>query len=171
MAAPKQAIVALLEERWTESITDRATDVPTPTIVEEKSVSRSDLKTDDYARVVDGGGRSFEPMGFGWTHERIDADVTIELRTADRRQGGGATRPGNERLFGDRDSTAEPDRYIGLVGETKRVLDSARKGFAEFDLVIHSDERDESDLEGTNYYRADIDVALVQHAHQIDAST
>ena len=165
-----QAIAALLDENWDPDITGRATDVPKPEIVEEKDVSREDLKTSDVARIVDGGDTSIEPQGFSWTHERINANVTIELRTTDRRVGGGTKQSGRHRLFGQRDSTAEPDRYTGLAGETKRILDAHRKGFAEFDLVVAGPVRDQSDLEGTNYYRADVDVALIQHAHNIDPS-
>lgn len=165
-----QAIAALLDENWSTSISDRATDVPKPKIVEQANVSKSDLKTEDVARVVDGGNTEFTPLGFGWTHERIEPDVTIELRSVDRRLDGTKV-DGRHRVFGKRETTAEPDRYIGLVGETKRILDANRKGFAEFDLVVHSQDRDRSDLEGTNYYRADIDVELMRQADHIDPST
>lgn len=164
-----QAVKALLDENWKETLSGRATDVPEPQFVLQQDVSRGDLKGDDIARIVDGGGRSFEPRGFSWTHERIEADVTVELRTSDRRVQGTKV-DGRERLFGPRAGTAEPDRYVGLAGEAKRIFDAHRKGFAEYDRVIASATQDTSANEGTNYYRADIDVALIQDAHQINPS-
>jgi hypothetical protein len=162
-----QAAEALLDQNWEKTITGRATDVPKPEIVLEQSVSKSDLKTQDYARIVDGGDMTFEPRGFGWTHQKIEADVTVELRSATRRIDG--TRiDGRERMFGSRPGMSEPDRYVGLTGETKRILEDHRKGFAEFDLVLASTIRDTSANEGVNVYRADVDIAFVQHADNIN---
>jgi len=164
-----QAAEALLNQ-WSESITGRTTDVPKPKVVLEQSVSQNDLKTRDYARVVDGGDTTFEPRGFGWTHERIEANVTVELRSATRRLDG--TRiDGRHRMFGERPGLSEPDRYVGLAGETKRILDEYRKGFGEFDRVVASPIRDVSSNEGTNVYRADVDIAFIQNAESIDPST
>lgn len=161
-----QAAEALLDE-WQESISGRETDVPKPEVVLEQSVSKSDLKTRDYARVVDGGDTTFEPRGFSWTHEKIEANVTVELRSATRRIDGNRI-DGRTRMFGDRPGLNEADRYVGLSGETKRILDEYRKGFAEFDLVLASAIRDTSSNEGVNVYRADVDIAFVQHASEID---
>lgn len=163
-----QAAKALLETEWETSITGRATDVPQPTVVLQQNVSQSDLKTEPYARVVDGGGKTFEPRGFGWTHRKIEADVTVELRTADRRIDGGTTQDGHQEMFGNRSGTSKPDRYVGLTGEIKRILDDNRKGFAEFCNVLSSEIRNESSAEGTNYYRADVDITFVQQADKID---
>ncbi|MBX0325804.1 hypothetical protein EGH21_22560 [Halomicroarcula sp. F13] len=163
-----QAAQALLDTEWETTISDRTTDVPKPTIVLQQNVSQSDLKTEPYARIVDGGGKTFEPRGFGWTHQRIEADVTVELRTADRRVDGGATQDGHEEMFGARSGTGEPDRYVGLTGETRRILEANRKGFAEFCNVYSSEIRNESSAEGKNYYRADVDIRFVQEADQIN---
>jgi len=164
-----QAAEALLEEEWTETISGRARDVPKPEIVVEKEVTKDRLQTQDSARIIDGGDTAIDPRGFGWTHERIEPQITIELRTADRRVAGEKI-DGRIRLFGERDGLSEPDRHVGLAGETKRILDSVRKGFAEFDLVVTSPLRDMSSNEGTNIYRADVDLAFIQHASSIDPS-
>lgn len=166
-----QFIAALLDEEWETSISNRSTDVPKPKIVEEANVSKEDLKTEDVARIVDGGNLDIDPQGFGWTHQASEATVTIQLRTGDRRNSNGINQSGRHRLFGQRDTTAEPDRYTGLVGETKRIIDANRKGKSEYDLLVVGPIRDQSDLEGTNYYRADVDVDLIKHANSIDAST
>lgn len=163
-----QAAEALLNQ-WEETISGRATDVPKPKVVLEKSVSQSDLKTRDYARIVDGGDTTFDPRGFSWTHEKIEANVTIELRSATRRLNGNRI-DGRHRMFGERPGLNSADRYVGLAGETKRILDEYRKGFAEFDLVVASTIRDTSDNEGTNVYRADVDIRFVTHADEIDPS-
>ncbi|GGO03500.1 hypothetical protein [Haloarcula pellucida] len=164
-----QAAEALIDTNWEETISGRSTDVPKPKIVLEESVSQSDLKTRDYARIVDGGDTVFTPRGFGWTHEKVEADVTVELRSAERRINGTLV-DGRERMFGPRSGMSAPDRYVGLSGETKRILDAHRKGFAEFDQVVASTIRDESSAEGQKIYRADVDIAFVQHASQIDPS-
>lgn len=164
-----QAVEALLKEHWQESISGRPTDVPKPDIVVQKDVSKEALQTSDSARVVDGGTTTFEPRGFGWTHERVEADVVVELRAADRRIGGNKI-DGRERVFGDRDGTSSPDRHAGLAGETRRILQAHRKGFAEFDRLIADEINDESAAEGQNIYRADVAVALIQDASQIDPS-
>jgi len=182
-----QAARALLDSRWETSISGRSTDVPEPEIVLEKNVSQSDLKTGPIARIVDGGGKTFEPRGFGWTHQRVEADVTVELRTATRRVRGGLEQDGHAEMFGNRPSPTsvdsatvgddgvsgidtEPDRYVGLTGEVRRILEAHRKGFAEFCNVYSSEIRNESSAEGTNYYRADVDIRFVQEADKIDPS-
>lgn len=164
-----QATEALLDQ-WETTITGRATDVPKPEIVLEKGVTKSKLETQDYARVINGGDTTFEPRGFGWTHKKVEANITVELYSATRRLNG--TRiDGRERMFGSRNGLAEPDRYVGLTGETERILDEYRKGFGEFDLVLSSAIRDTSSNEGTNVFRADVDIAFVEHANEIDPST
>lgn len=163
-----QATKALLEQEWEASISGRSTDVPEPDVVLQQNVSQDDLRTGPVARVVDGGGKTFEPRGFGWTHQKVEADVTVELRTADRRVDGGVTQSGHDELFGDRPGIAEPDRYVGLTGELRRILDANRNGFAEFCRVLSSATQDESAAEGTNYYRADVDITFVQEADPID---
>lgn len=164
-----QAAKALLNQ-WEETISGRQTDVPKPEIVLGKGVTKTKLETKDYARVIEGGDTTFEPRGFGWTHEKVEADITIELYTATRRINGNRTY-GRHRMFGERDGLSEPDHHVGLTGETKRILDEYRKGFGEFDLVLSSSIRDTSDNEGANVFRADVDITFVEHANEIDPST
>jgi len=170
MLTEYQAAKALIEQEWESSISGRSQTVDQPDVVLQQSVSKDDLRTGPVARVVDGGGKSFEPRGFGWTHRRVEADVTVELRTATRRSGGGPEESGHVEMFGERSGLSKPDRYGGLSGEMKRILDEKRKGFAEFCYVLSSDIQNESSAEGTNYYRADVDITFVQTAEEIDPS-
>jgi len=163
-----QAAKALIEQQWESSISGRSTDVEQPDVVLQQSVSKDDLRTGPIARVVDGGGKRFEPRGFGWTHQKVEADVTVELRTATRRVDGGVEQDGHTEMFGNRSGLSKPDRYVGLTGEMRRILDEQRKGFGEFCNVLSSETRNESSAEGTNYYRADVDITFVQQADEID---
>lgn len=178
-----QAAAQLLEEHWEPSIQGRTNDVPKPEITIGGEVSQSDLKTKDHARIVDGGDQSITPQGFGWTHEAIEAQVTIELRSADRRVRGDFEK-GRTRMFGEYyGSTSHysgsyslpytgngSERYGGLAGEVKRILDAHRKGYDTFDLVVATPFRDESAAEGQKVHRADVDVAFITEASPIDPS-
>ena len=162
-----QAIEALLDTNWTESITGRSTDVPKPTFDLQQSNLKRSLRTRDSCNVEDGGDTDIEPLGIGWTHEATTSRVSIDLRTADRSIDGIKVN-GRERLFGSRPGIASSDRYSGLSGEVKRILDTHRKGFAEFDLVVLSPFRDISGQTGQNHYRAVADVTLYQVADEIN---
>lgn len=165
-----QFVAQLLEADWEPSVTNRSTDVPEPLFVEEKDEAQSNLRTHDTAHVTDGGDLDLEYLGFGVTHKGIDALVTVQLRTADRRENDAPVN-GRHRLFGERPAaTTSADRHAGLAGETLRILESYRHGVAEFDRVIPGPVRDQSDLTGVGHYRADLDVALVTHAEKIDTS-
>lgn len=170
-----QAVQELLRSEWETSIDGRWNDVPEPEIVLEKAVSEDDLKTSDVIRIVDGGNKEKTPLGFGWTHEQVDQTATVQIRSADRRLQGKKI-DGRVRTFGERNTDPDdPDhdylageRYGGLAGEVERICDSNRKGVAEFDRVVCSPIRDESQLTGTNHYRADLDIGLVQDASEIN---
>jgi len=183
MTTKFQAVKTLLKENWAESISGRANDVATPEYIQQQTVSQADLKTSDYVRIVEGGGTTFTPRGFGWTHQQVEADVTIEIRSATRRVDGIKTESHN-RVFGyrgvDDDNVygggaygngiygAEAvGRYPGLAGEVRRILDLYRKGWAEWCRIASSETRNESSAEGKNVHRADIDVALIQEAERI----
>lgn len=180
-----QAIRMLLDSEWTSSIEGRVNDVPKPLLVEEKKNLKDDLRTQDVAHVGDGGPVESTPMGFGWTHERIDATVVVQLRSADR--DGDVATDGRHRMFGERFSAtvsgssgvgetlvgdhSEAERYGGLVGETERLMKAHRKGFAEFDIVADGLRvEDESTLAGPGYYRADVYVPLANVASPIDTT-
>lgn len=164
-----QLIESLLDTDWEVSVTGRTNDVPKPEIVAEKAIQQADLKTTDYAKVMDGGDVEMDPLGFGFTHKRVSATVTVQLRTMDRRLDG-ARIDGRVRMFGERDGLNEPERHGGLVGETVRILDGRRKGLAEFGLLVAGPVRDLSGQFGKQYYRADVDVALLDPASEIDVS-
>jgi len=183
MTTKFQALKNMLAANWSESITGRPTDVPTPKFVQQQNVSQSDLKTDDYIRIVAGNGTTFEPLGFGWSHQRVEADVTIEIRSATRRIDGIKV-DSHDRVFGNRGVSDEdtygggaygagsygPEaigRYPGLAGEVRRILELYRKGWAEWCQVVSGETRNESSAEGKNMHRADIDVALIKNAARI----
>lgn len=162
-----QAIASLIDAEWEPSISGRWNDVPKPKIVLEKEVTKEMLRTQDVLRVEDGGDTEKTPLGFGWTHEALDATVTISIRTLDRRIGG-MPQDGRIRMFGERNGTDDAERYGGLAGELERICDANRKGFAEFDRVRLSPVRDESQLAPANGYRADLDIGLVIDAQNIN---
>lgn len=122
----------LVDERWTVSIDGRPNDVPKPKIILEGEQKRQRTSIDERDEIVveDGGTQEFTPKGIGWTEEDVTFVVTFDLRTADSR----------ERFFGYRQETSSDplgsgERYGGLAGEMKRILDTARKGEKEYDLV------------------------------------
>ncbi|MFB6189335.1 MAG: hypothetical protein ABEI57_05580 [Halapricum sp.] len=167
-----QLVKAVLEDNWAKSIDGRWNDVPKPEIVFEKNIAQGDLKTTDYLKIQDGGDYTFEPQGFGWTHEHVEGVVTISARSVDRRVDGTKV-DGRVRVFGEREESPpySAERHGGLVGETVRVLKAYRDGVAEWDRVEYGPIRDNSDMGGSNYYRADTDVVLINNASEIDPST
>lgn len=177
-----QLIEALLKQNWTKSISGRYHDVPQPLFVREKSQLQDQLRTQDVAYVRDAGDEDHTPLGFGWTHQTVEAVVAVELRSADRRVEG-TTTDGRIRTLGYRNTTGgtdqfglsnlESERWGGLAGESKRILLDNRKGVAEFDIV--GDDLRVQDVSGnqggTKYYRADVVVPLTNLADSIDTST
>lgn len=165
-----RAIHNLLDANWTVTVTGRTNDVPKPTLVLEKKEAQSRLRSQDTAYVADGGAEEHTPQGFGWTHERVDYVVVVQLRGTDRNADTGLD-DGRKRMFGDRSGTSAPDDWAGLTGETKRVILDSRKGFAEFTLVGGALRvEDNSDLMGKNAYRADVFVPLMESGKKIDTS-
>lgn len=163
----------LLESQWQESITDRSNDVPKPTFVREKEERDGRIRNKDIGYVASGGDTEYTPQGFSWTHERVDTVVVIEYRVTTRSVDVGVEN-GYDRLYGKRtgpDGLGEPDRWSGIVGETKRVLQADRSGRAEWDLIGDDLRVDDTRLGGQNYWRADVYVPLRNHASSIDTST
>lgn len=165
-----QLIEYLLDQHWEPSIAGRDNDVPKPKIVKESNVTKDDLKTGDVLKLVEAEATTYEAMGFGYTHEQVEGAVTIQCRSADRRLQGTKV-DGHVRVFGDRDSnTLEKERHGGLTGEVRRVLLANRKTSAEYNLTTPSEVRNQSGLTGTNHYRGDLTVGLVDSAREIDTS-
>ena len=164
-----QAIESLLTTEWEPSVTGRTNDVPEPEYTLQKEDIKKRLRTSDVARIVDGGNVEYEQKGFGATHQGERSVVTIELRTADRGAQGSKVN-GRVRLYGEREGLNPPERHGGLVGETVRILKKHRGGFAEYDRLEYGPVRDQSDMVGGGYYRADVDVVLLTHASNIDPS-
>jgi len=164
-----QAIEALLDTNWTESITNRSTDVPKPAFDIQQSNLKRSLRTRDSCYVKDGGDTDIDPAGIGWMNENTTSRVSVDLRTADRTIDGVQV-DGRDRLLGSRSGIASSDRYAGLTGEVKRIIDTHRKGFAEFDLVVLTPFRDISDQTGQNHYRAVADITMYQFADGINPS-
>lgn len=175
-----QAVEALLEQNWVPSISGRYHDVPKPQFVREKDDVMKTLRHTDVAYVRDAGDEDHTPQGFGWTHENVEWVVAVELRSLDRTENGSSVN-GRTRTFGYRntDATAdangldplEAERWGGLTGEVKRILRENRKGVAEFDLVGDGLRvNDQSDMGGSNYYRADVVIPLTNLADSIDPS-
>jgi len=163
----------LLEANWNTSVSGRSNDVPQPTFTLEKKDFKKQIRTADIGYVNTGADTEFTPLGFSWTHERIDTVVVIQYRAGTRKVDTGVE-DGYKRLFGVRQGTdglQAPDNWSGIVGETRRVVMNQRRGQSEWDLV-GNDMRvaDLSNLGGKNYWRADVFVPLRIHASSIDAS-
>lgn len=162
----------LLDANWEESVSGRERDVPQPQLIREsaESLRKMNLDQNDAALLRDGGITTIEPQSFGWAQERLVSRVTIDLRTT----GEAGSTHGRERLWGYRGvgglNDNESERYGGLVGETKRIMDSVRKGDNDFDLVLVTEENDLSAQMGGQIWRASVEVQLDIRARTIDPS-
>lgn len=165
-----QYVEHLLENNWEPSITGRVEDVPQPGIYREsaESLRRMNPDTEDVLLIRDGGITQIEPQSFGWVEERLVSRVTIDARTT----GEAGSVPGRERLWGYRGvgnlDPNEAERYGGLQGEVKRILDEVRKGDEEFDLVIADEQNDLSAEMGGQIWRGTTEVTLDIRANTID---
>lgn len=155
-------LATILDTRWETTITNRSVDVPKPNIViaTTPDETRVSAAQEDLIFVRDGGPQSVEPKSVGWTEERIETPLTVDIRTSQDR----------ERFVGTRNANNEADRYGGLYGETKRILDTIRKGEAEFDWVAPPEWNDLSEEVGFGHWRGTWTVRLTQVAETIDPS-
>ena len=164
----------LLERDWETSITGRSTDVPEPTFVLEKGKREERLRTQDIGYITSGADLEESPQGLGWNHQQVETAVLIQYRVAERNVDTGYSDAYN-RMFGKRtgnNGVGEPDRWDGIVGETRRVILDNRKRTAEWDRVGNGIiVSDLSDLGGVNYQRADVLIPMDIIAQQIDTST
>lgn len=156
-------IADALDNQWEESLDGRTKDVPKPAIRRGADIRevRFDQFSGDLIFVVDGGPQSIEAKGAGWNHEGIEALTTIDIRTS----------RGRARLEGVADpDTGEPERYGGLAGEAKRILDDMRQGVGPWDIVEVYEWNDLSADVGYAFWRGTWEVRLRQIATSIDPS-
>jgi|AntDeeMetagen681_2_1112603.scaffolds.fasta_scaffold01718_3 hypothetical protein len=163
-----QAVEQLLEDNWeseADAVDGRINDVPQPYILREKDTDRRrvNLQDGDYIFVIDGGKPVIEPRSLGWTEERIETIVALDIYTSHSR----------ERLLGERqsDGTNEGnvgESYGGLAGETKRIMDVHRKGFQEWDMLIASTFDDLQSQTGAGIWRGQWELRMVQIASNIN---
>lgn len=155
-------LATVLDDGWEPSITGRSVDVPKPTIIIATTEDRTRVNTakEDVIFVRDGGPQQVTPKSVGWTEERIETPLSVDIRTSQ----------GRERFVGIRDTANNADRYGGLYGETKRILDTIRKGSKEFDWVAPPEWNDLSEDMGYGTWRGTWTVRLTQIAETIDPS-
>lgn len=166
----------LLGREWSASRPGRMVDIPPGSdvrFIKGASEKKSDGRTRDFIYVKDGGSQDVTPNGIGWNRERRVTRLSIEANTMDRRIGGEEV-DGRERIFGYRNETdstdsyglapGEGESYGGLVGEMRYILDSARKGQHEWDYIMTDEVNDLVSTVGKNYYRASVEVRLVEMA-------
>lgn len=154
-------------------------DVPQPTFTLEKRQSQSRLGQQDVGYVASGADTVYTPAGPSWGSTRIGTAVVVEYRAASTTLSTGHSDP-YDRLFGQRtggDGVGAPERYDGVVGETKRILEAARRRTAEWTRVGTDGEGSPITVEnrsqegGVNYYRADVLVPMDVVQFVIDTST
>lgn len=145
--------------RWNADIDGRVEPVPRPDIYVEgtHAATRADQSVNDMI-TVQANSEEITPKSVGYNHEESSQRVSIDMRTNN----------GRKRLTGTRDSNNERERYGGLRGETKRILEQLRKGDAEYDLVMSSEWRDLSADVGYAFHRGVIEVELREVAREID---
>lgn len=154
-----QYVYNVLHNDWQTSISGRPNDVPQPYIfIESSEATRFSTATADYMVVTDNGQETWQPQSVGWTEERVEAKVAVEMRTAHSR----------ERLLGYRDQNNVAERYGGLLGETKRILNAKRKGDKEWDYVIVDGFDDLTGDVGFANFRGRLNIRLVSVASQIN---
>lgn len=154
-----QYVYNLLHNNWQASVTGRNNDVPKPYIfLESSEATRFSVSTGDYFVVTDNGQTTWQPQSVGWTEERVESKVGVQMRTAHSRQ----------RLLGYRDDNNVAERYGGLLGETKRILDTKRKGDKEWDYVIVDGFDDLTGEVGFANFRGRLNLRLVKVASRVD---
>lgn len=151
----------IFRENWEEDIDGRIESVPQPRIQIANTLESTRVSTIDYDVIFirDGGPQSITPKSAGWMEEEIEDLTSIDIRT----------NHSHARLRGVRDpDTNEAERYGGLRGEVKRILDLHRKGDQEYDLINGFEWNDLSGDVGFQHYRGVFDVRLTQVASTIE---
>lgn len=156
-------VLNLIDNRWHEEIEGRIEPVEKPAIARQLEDARRRLRTTDLLEVQDGGSSQVTPLGIGWNEEEVTSRITIDIRTTSRDE-----IPGNQRLFGVRGEDGLPERYGGLTGEVRRILDTVRKGHGEYELIEGFEVNDISGTTGRGHYRAVVEVRLTEYALSID---
>lgn len=163
----------ILDEYWEPSVSGREKRVPKPEILREspEGYRKINLDRSDALMLRDGGITTIEPQSVGWVEERKVSRVTIDVRTT----GEAGSVSGRERLWGHRGignlDPNEAERYGGLQGEIKRIIDKVRKGDEEFDLVLVTEQNDLSGEMGGQIWRGTSELSLDTRANKIDPST
>lgn len=163
-----QAIQQLIDQNWqgeADVVDGRINDVPKPYILEEKdsNTRRVNLQDGDYIFVIDGGQPTIEPKSLGWTEEKIETVVALDIYTSN----------GRERLLGERLNDGSNDgnvgeAYGGLAGEVKRILDVNRKGFQEWDMLMVTTFDDLQSQTGAGIWRGQWELRMIQFASNIN---
>jgi len=168
-----QFIYQYLQNEWSRDVDGRIVEVPEPTVVFENEDTQERLQYDDVIRVIDGGIQTIEPADVHYESENVDTLVSLDIRSTDKnrpnqhRAIGG---PGRVRMFGFRDeSTLEGEAMGGLTGETRRILQTIRRGTHEWDLVTTPEVNGISNQTGQGHYRAVLTLEMKEIAGEVYA--
>jgi hypothetical protein len=179
----EQAVMGLLQNKWTPSRPERQVDVPEPLFVlltGEKMLENIEMR--DYVKVSD-GSETIDAGNIGWNVNEVDATVSIDLYTQAKNRvtddydpSNAVGDPGITRLRGFVDTTNtqngvpqrdDPEVLLGgLEGEVKKIINDQRKGFFGYDIARISEFRNLSD-ENLKYYRGNITVGMNELARDI----
>lgn len=170
----RQLFRDLLDEEWVEDadeVDGRVKDVAKPTIIAEKGQKRHDLSNSPLCTVRDGGTGVIEPIGLGWEADRSTDLISLSLECTEEH--GGEVYMNGYRAGPDGDEANdldpyEAEAYGGLTGEVKRILDTYRKGVAEYQLVEGYEVDDASGEMGYGRWRVDVEVRLTSHVSDIE---
>lgn len=151
-----QRILELLEDEWTETRPGRA-DVPPiikhvtgsedPTLnsgvfaLRDRENSKIDQAKHDIIHCYhpEGNPPQIEDNGFKETREieTVQVDILLTDRNDFSQPAGDQRLGARERMVGDRDdqTTGDGAEYGGILGEVKYILETVRRGLAEWDRV------------------------------------
>ena len=168
-----------LQKEWSQSRPGRVVDLPPAddvTFLKGDGQKKADGRVQDFVYVKDGGSQDPEPNGINWQAERRTTRLSIQVSTMDRRVQGTKV-DGRERIFGYRNETdsvdqygldpGEGESYGGLTGEVRYIMDSVRKGEHEWDYILTPEVNDLVSTVGKNYYRASVELRLVELARAL----
>lgn len=168
-----------LQKEWSESRPGRVVDIPPADkmrFIKGSGAKKVDARTEDFLYVNDGGSQDTEPLGINWQKERRTTKLSIQVNSMDRRVQGTKI-DGRQRIFGYRNETdsvdqyglepGESESYGGLVGEVRYIMDNLRKGIHEWDYIKTEEVNDLVSTVGKNYYRASVEIRLVELARSL----